>query len=203
MVDSVDPARRWGNPAVRLITSAPCAPCHSDPGDGVPVVTGLAGMVAMKKGLASAFAAVLIATAAHADDARDVGYLNDVMNQRLETQKQGIEVPWLNPATGNSGNIIILGTDFRNPPEPCRTYRRTTERLDGTITIVEGFGCRSPEGLWQRTETQATSLGAPGPSPAARAEPEPRVPPPEIPPPGRKPDPDIFFASVPTPSDYR
>lgn len=201
MVDSVEPARRWNDPAVRAITSAPCAPCHSDPGDGVPLATGLAGVVAMKKGLAGAFAAALIATAAHGDDARDVGFLNDVMNQRLETQREGVPVPWLNPSTGNSGNITILGTDFRNPPEPCRTYRRTTERPDGATTMIEGYGCRIGEGLWQRTETRSTVSS--DPAPVARAEPEPLVPPPEIPPPGRKPDPDIFFASVPTPSDLR
>ena len=161
--------------------------------------------MAMKKGLALAFLTVLVATAAGADDARDVGFLADVMNRRLETQPQGVEVGWLNPETGNSGNVIILGTDFRNPPEPCRTYRRTTDRPDGTTTVVEGFGCRVGEGLWQRTETQSFVLGGPAdPStPVARSEPEPAEPPPVIPPPGRKPDPNVFFASVPTPSDYR
>ena len=203
MVDSVEPARRWSGPAVRTITSAPCAPCHSDPGDGVPVVTGLAGVVAMKKGLAGAFAAVLIAMAAHADDARDVGHLNDVMNQRLENQRAGVEVEWLNPFTGNRGTIIILGTDMTDPELPCRTYRRTTERLGAAPLVVEGRACRVEPGLWQRNESAVSAGSGAGDSPVARARPEPREPPPEIPPPGRKPDPDIFFASVPTPSDYR
>ena len=154
----------------------------------------------MKKGLGLSIAAVLLALSAYADDARDVDYLADVINQRLETQRSGVEVPWLNPATGNRGIIIITGTDMHDPAQPCRTYRRTTERLGGATSVVEGRACRIGEGLWQRTESAASAVPGADPAPVARAEPE--EPPPVFPPPGRKPDPDVFFASVPTPSVY-
>ncbi len=158
--------------------------------------------MAMRTGIALSLAAIAFASSAFADDARDVDYLADVINQRLETQRSGVEVPWMNPATGNRGIIIITGTDMRDPSEPCRTYRRTTERLSGDTTVVEGRACRVGDGLWQRTESAASATPSPDPAPVARAEPEPVEPPPLIPPPGRKPDPDIFFASVPTPSVY-
>ena len=201
MVDSVAPVRRWGNPAVRAITSAPCAPCHSIPGDGLPVAAGLAGVLAMKKGVAVSFAAVLFATAAHAVDARDVDYLADVMNMHLETQRTGVTEPWLNPSTGNQGNITILTTDDSDSEYPCRTYRLTTEIPGQPTTVVEGSACRVALRLWERTEVAASVGPSRDPEPARLTEPV--EPPPEIPPPGRKPDPDIFFASVPTPSDYR
>ncbi len=203
MVDSVEPARRWSDPAVRAITSAPCAPCHSDPGDGVPLVTGLAGVVAMKKGLAALFAAALVAEPVFASDARDAAFLEDVMNQRLESQRTGTTVRWSNPITGNNGNVTILSTDESDPELPCRRYRLTTETLGRAPIVVDGTGCRVAPGIWQRTEAPASATPSVDRPAAARSEPEPRVPPPEIPPPGRKPDPDIFFASVPTPSDLR
>ncbi len=156
----------------------------------------------MNKGMALCVAAVLFASFAHADDAGDVDYLSDVINQRLETQKTGVDVPWWNPETGNRGVITITGTDMRDPAQPCRTYRRTTERLGGPTTIVQGRACRIGEGLWQRTESAAVAAPGPDPAPVARADPEPTEPPPVIPPPGHKPDPDVFFASVPTPSVY-
>ena len=59
----------------------------------------------MRTGMALSLAAIVFASSAFADDALDVDYLADVINQRLETQRSGVEVPWMNPATGNRGII--------------------------------------------------------------------------------------------------
>ena len=125
------------------------------------------------------------------------------MNQRLESQRSGTTVRWSNPFTGNSGNVTILATDDSNPELPCRTYRLTTETPGRPPIIVEGTGCRVVPGIWQRTETLASATPSADRPAAGPAEPEPSAPPLEIPPPERKPDPNFFFASVPTPSDMR
>lgn len=157
--------------------------------------------MAMKRGLAFTFAVAVTALSAHADDARDVAYLTDVINTRLETSRTGVEEAWVNPTTGNHGTIAILSTDESNPERPCRTYRLTTESADRPSTVVEGTACRVAPRIWQRTEVAVSASPSADPAPVART--EPAEPPPVIPPPGRKPDPDVFFASVPTPSDYR
>ncbi len=164
---------------------------------------GWAGVMAMKTVLTALLAAVLIATGALADDSRDADYLADVINQRLETQREGVEVPWLNPVTGSSGIILIVRTDESDPNLPCRDYRRTTVRPGEPTTMVEGTACRVGERLWQRNETSIAVLPGPDAAPPTPVvEREPPVPAPLIPPPQRKPDPNVFYASMPTPSVY-
>ena len=153
--------------------------------------------------LAVSLTVVLIAAGASADDASDTDYLADVMNQRLETQRNGVEVPWLNPSTGNGGIVVILRTDDSDPQRPCRTYRRTTERPSEPTVVVEGNACRIAPLLWQRSEAPVPLRLDPDPAPpATRADREPPAPPPQFPPPPHKPDPDVFYASIPTPSVY-
>ena len=167
------------------------------------VAQGWAGVMAMKTILTASLAAVLIATGALADDSRDADYLADVINQRLETQRTGVEVPWLNPATGSSGVIVIVRTDDSDSERPCRDYRRTTVRPGEPTLIVEGSACRVGQMLWQRTETAVSSIPEPDSAPSTPVvEREPPVPAPLIPPPQRKPDPNVFYASIPTPSVY-
>src|SRR5919106_6625918 len=64
--------------------------------------------------------------AAQAD--ADEEYVGPLVNQALETEKSGVEIPWSNPATGSSGMILIERTFYRDPRTPCRDYRRTLER---------------------------------------------------------------------------
>lgn len=155
----------------------------------------------MRQGLGVLLAGVLIAGYAFADDRRDAAYLANVVNMRLETQRTGVEAAWLNPDTGSRGTITILENDDSDPQKPCRTYRRTTERPGEPTIVVEGRACRIEPGLWQRTEGLASTPTAASPAPAV-ARTEPPEPPPLIPPPPLKPDPNVFYASVPTPSDY-
>ena len=40
----------------------------------------------------------------------DEDYVERLLNQALETEKSGVEIPWSNPATGSSGTILIERT---------------------------------------------------------------------------------------------
>ncbi len=159
----------------------------------------------MRMALAAFSAAVLTATVVSAAEVSDADYLADVMNQRLEFQRTGGEVQWLNPSTGNGGIVILLSTDESDPERPCRSYRYTIEQPGEATIVVEGDACRIAASLWQRSETPVSlTLGTdpmPITPPVARADPEPAEPPPHLPP-AHKPDPDVFYASMPTPSVY-
>lgn len=156
----------------------------------------------MKIALAALSAAALMATTVvSVADVSDTEHLVDVMNRRLESQGGGVEVPWSNPYTGNGGIVVILSTDESNPEEPCRTYRYTIEEPSEPTVVVEGKACRLADFIWQRSEAQVSLTAAPDPAPVARVDAEPVEPPPHLPP-AHKPDPDAFYASIPTPSVY-
>jgi len=113
-------------------------------------------------------AVVWLATAAPQDVAAqadaDEEYVGPVVNQALETEKSGIEVPWSNPATGSSGIIVIARTFYRDPRTPCRDYRRTLERAGAPSVEIEGTGCRIRSGLWSLDEEDPRSIAAVAPS---------------------------------------
>ena len=161
------------------------------------------GTVLARRAALAIIAVGLSLPVAAREDFRDVQYLFGVILQRLETQRVGVEVPWMNPETGNRGIIVIDRESTDSSGSPCRDYRRITEVPGEAPIIHSGRGCRDNTGRWRvQPEVAAVPPSVPSrdPGPAARAEPE--EPPLVIPPPGRKPDPDVFFASVPTPSVY-
>jgi surface antigen len=82
----------------------------------------------------------------------DEEYIGPLINQALESERTGVEVPWTNPATGSSGTIVVERTFYRDPRTPCRDYRRTVERAGGAAVAVEGTGCRIGAGRWSLDE---------------------------------------------------
>jgi surface antigen len=82
----------------------------------------------------------------------DEEYVAPLVNQALETERTGVEVPWTNPATGSSGTIVIERTFYRDPRTPCRDYRRTIERPGGPSVAIQGTGCRGGSGRWSLDE---------------------------------------------------
>jgi 17 kDa outer membrane surface antigen len=111
-----------------------------------------------------------------AQTADDEAYVGPLINQALEKERTGVEVPWTNPATGSSGTIVIERTFYRDPRTPCRDYRRTAERTGAPPLAIEGTGCRIGAGRWSLEEDE--------PDPATEAlvrsrppEPEPAEPP--------------------------
>jgi surface antigen len=106
----------------------------------------------------------------------DEEYVEPLLNQALEAERTGVELPWRNPATGSSGIIVIERTFYRDPRTPCRDYRRTLERAGEPAIEVEGTGCRIAPGEWAIDEEAPASRAA-TPAPAAGPEPAPDEPP--------------------------
>ena len=106
----------------------------------------------------------------------DEEYVEPLLNQALEAERTGVELPWRNPATGSSGIIVIERTFYRDPRTPCRDYRRTLERAGEPAIEVEGTGCRIAPGEWAIDEEGPASRAA-TPAPAAGPEPAPDEPP--------------------------
>ena len=90
----------------------------------------------------------------------DEDYVERLLNQALETEKSGVEIPWSNPATGSSGTILIERTFYRDPRTPCRDYRRTLERVGAPTVEIQGTGCRIGAGRWSLDEEEARSVAA-------------------------------------------
>lgn len=156
--------------------------------------------------VAGALSASVLAATSAAEEYSDVVFLREVILQRLDNQRVGVEEVWMNPETGNRGVVVIEGEEAIGPGRMCRSYRRITEQHGAAPIVYTGRGCQDESGIWRvEPEVAATPPSVPGrdPSPAssedvaASAPPEPA---PMIPPPARKPDPTLFYASIPTPS---
>ncbi len=108
------------------------------------------------------------------DDIRDLPFVLDAVNDALETARTNVDVPWENPATGNSGVIVVEKTFYPSPETPCRQYRRTFNRPGKVATVTRGTGCRAGPARWKIEEepTASTMPRAPksGPSPETPAE---------------------------------
>ena len=111
-----------------------------------------------------------------AAQATDEEYVEPLVNQALENEKTGVELPWSNPATGSSGTIVIERTFYRDPRTPCRDYRRTLERAGAPTLEIQGTGCRVGPSRWALDEEEPTSLAA-TPAPVTGGAPAPAEPP--------------------------
>ena len=122
--------------------------------------------------------------AAQAD--ADEDYVGPLINQALENERSGVEIPWTNPATGSRGIIVIERTFYRDPRTPCRDYRRTIERAGAPGVAIEGTGCRLGSGRWSLDEDEPDSarealIRRPPPEAAEAPEPERAAAPPSCP----------------------
>ena len=105
-------------------------------------------------------AAIAAAPDVAAQTEADEEYVGPLVNQALETEKSGVEIPWSNPATGSSGMILIERTFYRDPRTPCRDYRRTLERAGAPMIEIQGTGCRIGSGRWSLDEEEPRSVAA-------------------------------------------
>jgi surface antigen len=118
--------------------------------DRARCVALLTTTVALLAGVLSVLAPPRVAAQSDTDE----DYVVPLVNQVLETEKTGVEVPWTNPATGSSGSIVIERTFYRDPRTPCRDYRRTIERPGGPSMAIQGTGCRVRSGRWSLEEEE-------------------------------------------------
>ena len=119
-------------------------------------------------GLAALAVAASLATAAPGAlaqtpdaDFDDLGVLLPAINDTLESTPSGERVPWSNPKTGNKGLIEVVRTFYRSDDVPCREYKRTTERVDESVQLVYGTGCRSAPGFWRLDEGESREVAPP------------------------------------------
>jgi surface antigen len=99
----------------------------------------------------------------------DRDYVLSLVNQVLETERTDVEVPWLNPETGNGGRIVVERTFYLEPGKPCREYRRTVERAGSPAVVIEGTGCRAGPEQWNLDEEEPSPIRAERPGAASRA----------------------------------
>lgn len=111
----------------------------------------------------------------------DRDYVLSLVNQVLETERTDVEVPWLNPETGNSGRIVVERTFYLEPGKPCREYRRTVERAGSPAVVIEGTGCRTGPEQWNLDEEELSPIrverpGSASPGAAVATVPDPGAP---------------------------
>ncbi len=123
--------------------------------------------------LAVLIASSLAQTARGNDDIRDLPFVLDAVNDALETARTNVKVPWKNPATGNSGLIIVEKTLYPTSEMPCRQYRRTYSQPGKGEMMTRGTGCRVGPARWkieeERTASQVPKATKSGPSSGATA----------------------------------
>jgi len=136
-------------------------------------------------GSRAAWALLLLAATPAAAQVSDEDYLQSVLNQVLETERSGVDIPWSNEDTGTRGTIVIERTFYLDPNAPCRDYRRTEQGPGGQTLVIRGTGCRVADNDWTLDERApvreiATPLPGepPGPGPTEVA---PSCPPVELP----------------------
>jgi len=118
--------------------------------------------------LAAVISLCIAETARGNDDIRDLPFVLDSVNDVLETARTNVQVPWKNPATGNSGVIIVEKTFYSSPEMPCRQYRRTYNQPGKGEMMTRGTGCRVGPARWkieeERTASQVPKAAKSGPS---------------------------------------
>jgi surface antigen len=136
---------------------------------GVKISIGMAA-VSLAAALVSAAA---IGRAAAAENPEDAAYVAQRLQEILEFEKTGVDIPWNNPTTGNRGMIRIERTYYQTPKLPCRVYRRTQVMDDELTMVVDGTGCRVGEARWFLDEKPPSVEGA---APKKTTSPEPKEP---------------------------
>ncbi len=116
-----------------------------------------------------------------AESPEDAAYVAQRLQEVLEFEKTGVDIPWKNPTTGSYGMIRIERTYYQNPKLPCRVYRRTQIMDDELTMSVEGTGCRVGDARWYLDEKPPSVEGGKSETTAAPAEKKPAAPAAETP----------------------
>lgn len=95
-----------------------------------------------------------------AGDPRDQPVVSVAINQALELERSGVDIPWSNAQSGRKGTIVLDPATYPQPDNPCRSYRRSIEQAGFTTAEIRGHGCRVGPALWTVEETIATPAKA-------------------------------------------
>ena len=81
-------------------------------------------------------------------DRADVLYLKQTQQKALETTPSGTSSAWVNPDSGNSGQITPQRTYQQSSGEYCREFQQTVT-VGGESQSAYGTACRQPDGTWK------------------------------------------------------
>jgi hypothetical protein len=129
-----------------------------------------------------------------------------ILNDTLEHERSGVEVPWSDAASGRSGKLRVERTFYRGQ-QPCRDFVWTHEAPGGGTAESRGTGCRAGNARWDIERQPAPPVPSSGsstakpPAPAAAGgDTTAAKPPPAEPPlPARKPA--VLVITMPTRSE--
>jgi len=80
-------------------------------------------------------------------DERDRQQAEQVAQDTLENNPDGVSSTWNNPDSGNSGTITPANTYETAEGEDCRDFESTIT-VDGETEAAQGRACRQPDGSW-------------------------------------------------------
>ncbi len=81
-------------------------------------------------------------------DRADMQYYQQAQQRALETAPPGQALPWSNPQSGHSGNIVAQAPYQNNSGQYCREFTNTIN-IGGQPQRGYGTACRQPDGSWQ------------------------------------------------------
>ena len=81
-------------------------------------------------------------------DRADMAYLRQTQQKALETVPTGSSTSWVNPDSGNSGQITPRRTYQKASGTYCREFQQTVT-VCGNTESAYGTACRQPDGTWK------------------------------------------------------
>ena len=82
---------------------------------------------------------------------QDIQQAEQVAQDTLENNPDGVSSTWNNPDSGNSGSIVPANTYETAEGEDCRDFESTIT-VDGKTEVAQGRACRQPDGSWLITQ---------------------------------------------------
>jgi surface antigen len=81
----------------------------------------------------------------------DQARMREATQSALETGRSGEAVKWINPGSGNSGEITPQPS-FQMDGRPCREFQQTLT-VGGEFSTGYGTACRNSRGVWVIAES--------------------------------------------------
>lgn len=81
-------------------------------------------------------------------DRADMAYLQQTQQRSLETTPSGTSTGWVNPDSGNSGQVTPQRTYQDSRGTYCREFQQTVT-VGGNTESAYGTACRQPDGTWK------------------------------------------------------
>ena len=90
---------------------------------------------------------------AAAGESEEIEFARGVVKAKLETERTGSEIDWINLETSKTGRLRIIETQILDRGLPCRWYQWSVETGPDAKIETAGRGCRVEGGEWLLEET--------------------------------------------------